>query len=342
MASNIQKPEIIDYRGGVLPQRVRDIIDEHLAIEAEDAKTAGTLGFMSRALVIATMPYKDPKQDVFYRKNGDFTLRIVAGYQGGIPSGIYPRLILSWVTTEAVRTQSPVIELGDSLRTFLRDVLDLRSTSGGSRGTATRVSEQLKRLFGSLITAEYSGKQGQRGFSLRNVLIATDLDLDTGRFDIFKDANEQKLAADKGVLWTPQNAHEAGAWSSRVQLSTSFFKECVDNPVPINLRAYKALRGSPLAMDIYTWLTYRFSYIQKRGKPIPWHLLMMQFGSGFNISDMDQAVRNFKKQFLLALKLVETVYPGAKVAVTDDGLVLYPSAPHILPNEKQRSQGKLF
>ena len=60
---------------------------------------------------------------------------------------------MSWVTTEAVRTGSPVIELGDSLRVFLRDVLELRSTGGGARGSGSRVTEQMKRLFGSLLTA---------------------------------------------------------------------------------------------------------------------------------------------------------------------------------------------
>ena len=132
---------------------------------------------MARALVIATMPYKDPKADAFVRKNGDFRLRIVAGYEGGIPYGIYPRLLMSWVATEAVRNQSPVIELGDSLRLFMREVLELRSTGGGARGSGTRVTEQMKRLFGSLVTAQYSGTHEQRGFILKNVLIADELEL---------------------------------------------------------------------------------------------------------------------------------------------------------------------
>lgn len=118
---------IIDYRAGHVPEWVRRAIDEQFAIEAEDARQAGTLGYMTRALVLATMPYKDPKADVFTRVNGDFKLRILAGYEGGIPYGIYPRLLMSWVATEAVRNQSPVIELGDSLRQFLRDVLELRA-----------------------------------------------------------------------------------------------------------------------------------------------------------------------------------------------------------------------
>ena len=103
-------PETYDFRSNKpVPSWIREVIETHLAIETEDAKQAGALGFMARALVIATMPYKDQKnpdgtpKESFTRQNGDFKLRIVAGYDGGIPFGIYPRLLMSWVTTEAVR-----------------------------------------------------------------------------------------------------------------------------------------------------------------------------------------------------------------------------------------------
>lgn len=311
----------VDYRKPV-PDWVRAAIDEHMGNDIEDAKYAGALGYMTRALVMATMPYKDPKTDVFTRKNGEFRLRILAGYEGGIPYGVYPRLLLSWVTTEAVRCQSPVIELGDSLRGFLREVMELRSSSGGSRGTSTRVSEQMKRLFGALISAQYTGDlTGRKGFKLRNVMIADELDIH-----------------DASALWQPQHQHEAGTWRSTVRLSQNFFQECIDRPIPIDLRAYKSLRGSPLAMDVYTWLTYRMSYTERRTRPIPWASLMLQFGSNFQ---NDQAVRDFKKAFLKALKAVAVIYPQAQVQVQNNGLVLIPSPTHIQP-AGQPSQNELF
>ena len=323
----------IDYRTGNMPEWVREVIDAHLAIEQEDARKAGHLGFMARALVLATMPYKDPKKDAFMRVNGDFKLRIVAGYEGGIPYGIYPRLLMSWVATEAVRNNSPVIELGDSLAAFLREGLDLRSTGGGTRGSATRVTEQMKRLFGSLVTAQYTGGLDSRGFTLRNVLIADELDLteaDTAKLDgapAPAGPASRPPAGDDGALWTPQLQEEAGQWQSHVRLSKNFFQECITNPVPIDLRAYKSLRGNPLAMDIYAWLTFRMSYVTKRSRPIPWEALMMQFGTGYSSSAADptQGVRDFKKAFLRALKLVALVYPDARAAPTDAGLVLAPS-----------------
>lgn len=328
--------ETVDFRRtkGV-PRWINEVISAHLAIEAEDARKADALGFMARALVIATMPYKDQKnpdgspKESFTRQNGDFKLRIVAGYEGGIPYGIYPRLLMSWVTTEAVRKQSPIIELGDSLRGFLRDVMDLRSSGGGSRGTSTRVSEQMRRLFGSLITAQYSGSHEKRGFVLKNVLIADELEL-----------HEDD---DSSALWTPQAGHEAGSWRSKVKLTENFFRECITNPVPIDLRAYKALRGSPLAMDVYTWLTYRLSYVHAQTRPISWETLMLQFGSGYGAAvsseqGVKQAVLDFKRAFLKALKLVAVVYPEAKIEVTDRGILLLPSQTHIQAMRPTRQQ----
>jgi hypothetical protein len=323
---------VIDYRSNApFPKWVSEVIEAHLAIEQEDARSAGTLGFIARALVLATMPYKDPKTDAYVRNNGDFRLRIVAGYEGGIPFGIYPRLLMSWATTEAVQNKSPVIELGDSLSQFLREVLELRSTGGGRRGVGTRVTEQMKRLFGSLVTAQWSGGQGKRGFVLKNVLIADDLELSEA--DLQKLNNLDTPAAAEQELWTPQARHEAGQWRSHVRLSGRFFQECITNPVPIDLRAYKSLRGNPLAMDVYTWLSYRMISVKKPGRPIPWEGLMMQFGSGFNTADLGQATRDFRKAFLRALKLVKLVYPKVKVSTDNPaGLVLLPSPPHAPPN----------
>jgi hypothetical protein len=129
-------------------------------------------------------------------------------------------------------------------------------------------------------------------------------------------------------LWTPQSNEEAGKWQSHVRLSDNFFKECVTNPVPIDMRAYKTLRGSPLAMDIYTWLTYRMSYTNHKTRPIRWEALMMQFGSSYG-SERLQAIRDFKKAFLKSLKMVQIVYPKANVEVSDSGLILLPSPTHI-------------
>ena len=62
---------------------------------------------------------------------------------------------------------------------------------------------------------------------------------------------------------------------------------------------------------------------------------MLQFGAGYGMSVIDnpsafrQAVLDFKRNFLKALKLVHTVYPEARLTHNELGLVLLPSPTHV-------------
>ncbi|MGB5659050.1 MAG: replication protein RepA [Thermoanaerobaculia bacterium] len=62
----------------------------------------------------------------------------------GLPYGSYPRLLLAYLTTEAVRTKSPKIDLSATPNDLARK-LGL-STISGPRGTALRLEVQLRRL----------------------------------------------------------------------------------------------------------------------------------------------------------------------------------------------------
>ena len=80
------------------------LITEALAIEAEEAREAGALGFMARALVQATMPHSKVDGNEFERVNGAFSLNILAPSKVGLPYGSIPRLLMAWISTEATRT----------------------------------------------------------------------------------------------------------------------------------------------------------------------------------------------------------------------------------------------
>lgn len=344
-AGDIKNKELVsfDYQEpGETPQWGRELIEAQLAIDAEDAAQAGQLGFMARAMVIATMPHKDPKVQTFYRKNGDFSLRMTAGGGGGLPFGIYPRLLMSWVTTEAVRRRSPTIVIDESMGWFIKNVLGVNTSTGGRSGSLTRITEQMKRLFGAMITAEY--ELAEKRYALQNVVLANSLSLDRREMTRAWDAatpTEVTLGGSlEHALWTPQVSENAGKWYSHIELSQRFYDEIIERPVPIDLRAYKVLRKSPLAMDVYTWLTFRMSYTTRRTRPIRWDGLQWQMGSGYPFTE--QGTRDFKKSFLKALKAAHTVYPEAHFEIADQGLVLLPSATSIKPKRLTTKQQPLF
>lgn len=129
--------------------------------------------------------------------------------------------------------------------------------------------------------------------------------------------------ADKALLWwNTKRPDQATLWQSTVTLTESFFCEVVEHPVPIDMRALKALKRSPLALDIYCWLTYRMSYLGRRTE-IPWTALAAQFGSDYS------RVRDFKADFEHELVKVLAVYSAARIEGGDSGLVLKPSKPHV-------------
>lgn len=282
-----------------LPASVDALISEGLAIGAKDAKEAGSVGFMARALVQATLPHKKPKEMHFSRKNGKYTLSIMADPSIGLPYGVVPRLLLAWITTEAVRTKKREIELGDSLSDFMRE-LDLVPT-GGRWGSITRLKDQMRRLFSSVVRAHYQDSTGEVGKTITPV-------------------EEYQL------WWAPKQPEQAALWKSTIRLGEGFFNEVINNPVPIDLRALKALKKSPMALDIYMWLTYRM-YSVKKPLVINWELLQLQFGSDY--ADDKTGRQGFRRGFTRALNKVLVVYPEANVETDKQGILIAPSKVHI-------------
>ena len=60
-----------------------------------------------------------------------------------LPYGTLPRLLMAWGSTEAVRTQSRELVLGDSLSEFMR-TLGIYNSGGHPK---TRLKNQMQRLF---------------------------------------------------------------------------------------------------------------------------------------------------------------------------------------------------
>jgi len=275
------------------------LISEALAIEAEEAKEAGALGFMARVLVQATMPHRQVDGNEFTRTNGAFTLSLMAPIKVGLPYGTIPRLLLAWLTTEAVKTGERELVLGDSMSAFMRE-LGLVPT-GGRWGSIARLKNQTSRLFSSSIHCIHKTKEQFSGMNL-------------------------KVTSGHNLWWEPKDPNQSALWQSTVTLDQDFFEEIIDRPVPVDMRALKAIKQSPLALDIYTWLTYRMSYLSHQTE-IQWEALQMQFGS--NYANNPQGLRDFKREFIKHLKKIHVVYPAADVSEGSYGLMLKPSKPHV-------------
>ena len=118
-------------RGFTLADQVNQLVG---ASEADP-----DLGFMARMMALCSLPRTNPgNRHQYKRVNGPYKLIMSVTGDHKLPFGNLPRLILAWLCTEAVRTQSREIVLGRSLSKFMR-TLGINSTSGGNRGEQTRL-----------------------------------------------------------------------------------------------------------------------------------------------------------------------------------------------------------
>lgn len=291
-----------------LTRAQQKLMDAGAIIAGKDA-SAEDRAFMARQLVQATLPHTDPGDvPVWVRKNGHVTLVIQPGYDRntkkptGYPYGTIPRLLLFWITTEALMRKSKRLELGNSLASFMAE-LGLNS-QGGPRGDITRLKDQMKRLTRARISFEDRLAGGGTAF--------VDMQV-----------------ADAGMVWwdtkdDDENAdpkHDA-VWDSWIELTPRFYEAITANPVPVDMRALRALKKSPLALDLYSWLTYEAFKANRKGKSrfVSWGLLMEQLGA--NYSD----TRDFRRKVKEALGKILEVYPRLKLGDRQGGIEVLASS----------------
>ena len=123
------------------------------------SEAAPARGFMARMMALCSLPRTNPRDRLRYvRRNGPYTLVMNAGGLYKLPFGHLPRLLMAWISTEAVRTQSRVLVLGDSLSDFMRE-LGIYSSDGKAY---TRLRNQMERLFNASVRLIYEDKHTPR------------------------------------------------------------------------------------------------------------------------------------------------------------------------------------
>ena len=203
----------------------------------------------------------------------------------GLPYGPKPRLILAHLNGEALRQQSPEIEIEQSLTAFVKR---LKLDAGGR--TIATIKDQLARLSASSIRLGY----------LRDGRAVT--------------VNSQIVTAFD--LWFPKDGQRV-LWPSTVRLSAEYFESLTKHAVPLHDQALAALSGTAMGLDVYSWLAHRLHRIELGQRVfIPWSQLKAQFGWHYDRMD------NFKKVFRQTLRTVHSQYRAADIDLDDRGMTL--------------------
>ena len=266
-------------------------------------------GFMARLMMLCSLPRTNPGRQLQYKRvNGPYTLIMTAVGQTGLPFGNLSRLLLAWVCTEAVRTQSRELFLGPSLSGFMRR-LDMAPIGGGSRGERTRLCNQMKRLFNAHIQLAYEDKQVSASVN-------------------------SPIASQTGFWWNERRPRMRRLWDSQIELGEKFFHEIIRHPVPLDLNILKALKRSSLGIDFYLWLTYR-TFTLNRPLRLSWASLYGQFGVNPAQAGENRTVQAFRADCLRELKKIKMAWPGLNYTTAKGVLILSPSKPAIVPMRAQ-------
>jgi len=252
------------------------------------------LAICHSGFALTALPHRSLKDRVWERsggKNGEIKLRIESGATAngdlvGIPSGAIARLLLIHLSSEAVRNNSRVVELGSSMRASL---IRMGISPGGK--SFAMVRDQARKISLCRLTFYNKGQHStaiSNGSFVRNAVLCND------------------------------DGEQMALWNDVVELDEVYFKSLIEHPLPLREAAIRELSGRSMAIDIYVFLSYRLHVLEKPVS-ISWPALYAQFGAGFKQKKV--FVNSFKEPLALAL----AAYPEAKVTISEAGLVLHPS-----------------
>lgn len=280
------------------PER-RSLVDIAAAVLEEERQE---LGITYSGFALTALPHRRlPDDQPWERRGHKVRLLIEPGrlpvHNGafklyGVPYGSRARMILLYLQTRAIQTDSREVELGRSMHEWLER---MGLSVGGQ--TYRDIREQASRISACNLTFAWEDANGV-GFS-KDSIVKGGVHFSTG------------ASGNQGALW-----------EDRVQLSEAFFRELKDHPVPIWEPALRHIQNNSASIDIYIWLAYRLHSLTK-ATTITWPAVFEQFGAGYS------RLRDFRKRFIEALQLSLAVYPDARVDLDELGLTLHPSPPPV-------------
>lgn len=270
------------------------------AAETIALSPAGDIVFQHAVFCQIALPRKKTSDLRYEHTVGPASILIKAGelrqgeqwVQQPLPCGVKARLVLLYAVSEALRHRSPTVSLGRTASEFMER---LKITRQGSEYRS--FNAQLKALSAADVKL---GVMFDGGISRTKAIPTFD------HIDLLS-----------------RNPNQTTLWAKEIEFTPQFFESILEHSVPLREEAVIALRGSAVALDVYSWLAHRLFRIKGGGLTLRWEVLRQQFGQEYASLD------NFKTKFRLALRQVLAVYPDARVEEASGGIHLCQSAPPV-------------
>src|SRR6266446_385047 len=249
-------------------------------------QTKAPLSYYTPILIQCTLPHSDPKTPSYAKTNGDFSLIVSSGFDRdgkpyGIPYGSLPRLVLAYIITRVIETGERRTDLSSHFSGFMREIGYTGNLRGNSRQARSVHNQLLRLLMASIKFEGRAGTEEQGHMAGINMHVATKYDL----------------------WWDFKNPEQDSLWGSYIDISEEFRQAILRAPVPLRMDILKAHRKSPLALDVYMWVSYRLFVMQSTGQEaisLGYGRLQEQFGTGI----AEENYRQFRQELKLAFAKV--------------------------------------
>jgi len=279
------------------------LVEKRLIESAADIQSypLEKISYLHTLFCQTNMPYRSQTARTWQHRNGSASVQIQAGnaydpdndtfVELPLPFGTKARLVQIHLDSEAIRNQSPAIEVDASMNAYGTRLLGYAPNGSQFRN--------LKSQLGALSAATIRiAKGGDHPFQVQTHIVSA--------FD----------------LWYSKDAKQRALWPSVVNLSADYYQSLIDHAVPLDPRAVAALAHSALGLDIYAWLAQRLHRVNPASPAfVAWANLWDQFGMGYS------RIRKFREVFNGTLDQVLTVYPTAQITLNGRGLTLSCSPP---------------
>lgn len=274
------------------------VIRRHTTIDLAEQEEAREIVFQHGIMCQVSLPRSRQQGRTFERSFKNASILIEAGkiwdgfswVEQPLPYGAKPRLALLYINGQAIKTQSPEIDIG-------RSYADFCSKLGLSKGGRAfyELRKQMTALAAARMTFGFNQPTG----------VASTLDVKPiKRFD----------------AWIAKEEKQPSLWPAVLQLDEEYMKSLVEHAVPLPFDAISSLRDSALSLDLLAFFARRLHTLEKPVR-VPFVLFKEQFGQEY------KDLKPFKAKFLKAVKEVKETYTAAGIEQVTGGLVLKPSAP---------------
>lgn len=289
-----------------LSQAERRLVDVGIDISARPP-VGSELSFVHAGFTQVSLPRTKCDGREYFHRIGDTWLRLTAGsisFDGAeilcdLPYGALARLALARINTHVVRTGSREVPIASSAASWLRSLG--KSESKGH-------SDRARKMLGDLAACHLVLGRGNR----------------TTKESIVRSVQGWALGPD------------GRQWPTSIEVTRDYFEDLKNHAVPLDFRALKVLSGSSLALDIYTWLSYRLHRVTTPTR-ISWAAIEAQFAAA------DEGVGewrgSWRRAFRRQLNSVLAVYAGQAVTTDSFGVVIRHCKPPVAPSAVDKACG---